>query len=165
MCISEVLDGFGGQWLEPETDNVGLDSSASLKAASWLRELISSGASPKAVINYAENEALQAFKSGDVALMRNWPYAWAELQKQSSHVKGKVGVTNMVSLKGHPSTATLGSWGLSILRSSTSKEEAYEVIINGDYDNILAALSNEGEFIASAYADGGSAVIIIENDI
>ena len=47
----EVLDGFGGQWLEPETDNVGLDSSASLKAASWLRELISSGASPKAVIN------------------------------------------------------------------------------------------------------------------
>jgi len=124
----EVLDGFGGQWLEPGTDNIGLDSSASLKAASWLRELISSGVSPEAVINYAENEALQAFKSGDVALMRNWPYAWGELQKPNSDVRGNVGVTTMVATPGHPSTSTLGSWGFSILKSSSNPEAAAEVI-------------------------------------
>ena len=124
----EVLDGFGGQWLEPETDNVGLDSSASLKAASWLRELILSGASPKAVINYAENEALQAFKSGDVALMRNWPYAWGELQKPNSDVRGNVGVTTMVASAGNRSTSTLGSWGFSILKGSSNPQAAAEAI-------------------------------------
>ncbi len=124
----EVLDGFGGQWLEPETDNVGLDSAASLKAASWLRELISSGVSPEAVINYAENEALQAFKSGDVALMRNWPYAWGELQNPNSDVRGNVGVTTMVASADNPSTSTLGSWGFSILKGSTNPEAAAEAI-------------------------------------
>ncbi|KZR81283.1 putative ABC transporter-binding protein precursor [Prochlorococcus marinus str. MIT 1342] len=124
----EVLDGFGGQWLEPETDNVGLDSSASLKAASWLRELILGGASPKAVINYAENEALQAFKSGDVALMRNWPYAWGELQKPNSDVRGNVGVTTMVASAGNRSTSTLGSWGFSILKGSSNPQAAAEAI-------------------------------------
>ena len=124
----EVLDGFGGQWLEPETDNVGLDSSASLKAASWLRELISSGVSPEAVINYAENETLQAFKSGDVALMRNWPYAWGELQKPNSDVRGNVGVTTMVATAANRSTSTLGSWGFSILKGSSNPQAAAEAI-------------------------------------
>jgi len=60
----------------------------------------------------------------------------------------------------YPNTLSVSHSG-----SLNPEEGAYEVMINGDYDNILAALSNQGEFIASAYADGGSAVIIIENDI
>ena len=124
----EVLDGFGGQWLTPGTDAVGLDSSASVKAAGWLRDLIISGVSPEAVVNYSEPETLQAFKSGDAALMRNWPYAWGEVQKDNSPIKGKVGVTTMVAAPGHTSTATLGSWGFSILKGSSNPEAAAEAI-------------------------------------
>jgi len=124
----ELIEGFGGFWMQPETGAIGLDQSAGLKASTWLRDLITSGVSPQAVTNYAESEALQSFKVGDAALMRNWPYAWAELQKSDSAVKGHVGVTTMVSEAGSPPTATLGSWGLAILQTSSHREATAEAI-------------------------------------
>jgi multiple sugar transport system substrate-binding protein len=79
------------------------------------------------VTNYAEPEALQSFKVGDAAFMRNWPYAWAELQKKDSAVKGNVGITTMVAKPGH-STATLGSWGLTVLKGSSHIDASIEAI-------------------------------------
>ncbi len=123
----EVLHAFGGEWLD-DNNHVKLSSNESIEAAKWLRKLIKVGASPKAVTNFAETEALQVFESGQAAFMRNWPYAWSELQKDSSQVKGKVGLTLMVSEQGRPSASTLGSWGLSILQNSHNKKAAYQVI-------------------------------------
>ena len=51
--------------------------------------------------------------------MRNWPYAWAELQKDDSPVKGKVGITTMVAESNQRPAATIGSWGLSLLKVQT----------------------------------------------
>ncbi len=123
----EVINGFGGEWISKE-GSVGLSNKHSIQAARWLRELISSGASPIAVTNYSETESLQAFASGQALFMRNWPYAWAELQKNKSPVKGKVGVTTMVSNNPNQSTSTLGSWGFSIPTSSRKFNEAKKVI-------------------------------------
>jgi len=123
----EVINGFGGEWLSSSM-KVNLTSKESLEATRWLKELITSGASPRAVMNFSETEALQAFKSGDAALMRNWPYAWEELQKKESYVKGKVGVTTMISKENHEPSATLGSWGFSILKSSTKKDAVFKAI-------------------------------------
>ena len=71
---------------------------------------------------------LQVFKAGDAALMRNWPYAWAELQAPGSAVQGRVGVTTMVAEPGLIPAATLGSWGLSILRGTQHPEATAEAI-------------------------------------
>lgn len=124
----EMIDGFGGFWMQPNTGSIGLDQPAGVNAASWLRQLITTGVSPQAVTNYAEPEALQSFKVGDAALMRNWPYAWAELQKPDSAVKGKVAVTTLVAKEGETPTATLGSWGLAILETSSHREAAAKAI-------------------------------------
>ena len=124
----EVLEGFGGEWLNPSTGAPTLDSDAAITAANWLHSLIDSGISPKAVTNFAEPESLQAFKAGDAAFMRNWPYAYAELQKPDSAVRGRVAVTTMVSRNGEQPTATLGSWGLSLLSDSSHKSSAVEAI-------------------------------------
>ena len=78
--------------------------------------------------NFAEPESLQAFKAGDAAFMRNWPYAYAELQKSDSAVRGHVAVTTMVAENGEQPTATLGSWGLSVLSDSSHKTSAVEAI-------------------------------------
>ena len=123
----ETLHGFGGEWLSTSQE-VQLDNVEAINAAKWLNKLITSGASPKSVTNFSENEALQAFESGESALMRNWPYAWAELQKESSLVKDKVDVTTMVSIKDHQPISTLGSWGFSIIKTTKHKEAAYKVI-------------------------------------
>ena len=123
----EMIDGFGGEWLQTSTNQIGLNSTPGVEAAAWLQDLIDQGVSPEAVTNYAESEALQSFKVGDSAFMRNWPYAWAELQKSDSAVKGNVGITTMVAEPGH-STATLGSWGLAVLQGSSHVEASIEAI-------------------------------------
>ena len=124
----EVINGFGGTWLDPATGRPDLTSPAAKAAASWLESLIKTGISPKAVTNYAESESLQSFKAGDAAFMRNWPYAYAELQKDDSSVRGNVAVTTMVSEPGLTPRATLGSWGLSLMKGSAHKESAVEAI-------------------------------------
>ena len=123
----EMIDGFGGDWLQPKNNQIGLNSTPGIMAAAWLQGLIDQGVSPEAVNNYAEPEALQSFKVGDAAFMRNWPYAWAELQKSDSAVRGNVGITTMVAMPGH-STATLGSWGLTVLKGSSHVEASIEAI-------------------------------------
>ena len=92
-------------------------------AAKWVGTI-----SPEGVIGYKEEAARGIWDQGNAVFMRNWPYAWSELQKENSAVKGKVGVTTMVSLKNENPISTLGSWGFSILESSKHKEEAYKAI-------------------------------------
>jgi len=60
--------------------------------------------------------------------MRNWPYAWKELQKPGSAVAGKVAITTMVAEPGQSPAATQGSWGLSVLRGSAHPAEAVAVL-------------------------------------
>ena len=124
----EFLSAFGGTWLNPVTGQPELDSKAARATVHWMQQLIHEGTSPLAVSNYAEPETLQAFKAGDAALMRNWPYAWAELQSDSSAVKGRVGVTTMVAEPGASPAATLGSWGFSLLRGSQHQQATAEAI-------------------------------------
>lgn len=123
----EMIEGFGGYWLNTSDNSIGLDRAPGVEAASWLRSLITNGVSPQAVTNFAEQEALQSFRAGDSAFMRNWPYAWADLQKTDSSVKGNVGVTTMVANPGF-STATLGSWGLTVMKGSKHIESTVKAI-------------------------------------
>ena len=122
----EVLRGFGGRWLRDGSPD--LNSNAAIAASQWLRHLVDVGITPPAVANMAEPEALQSFESGDAAFMRNWPYAWAELNRDGSLLAGKVGITTMVSEPEEPHVATQGSWGLSVLSSSKHKQAAVEAL-------------------------------------
>ena len=135
----EMIEGFGGYWLNTSDNSIGLDRAPGVEAASWLRSLITDGVSPQAVTNFAEQEALQSFRAGDSAFMRNWPYAWADLQKTDSSVKGNVGVTTMVANPGF-STATLGSWGLTVMKGSKhidSTVKAIEFLTNVESQKFL----------------------------
>ena len=122
----EVLRGFGGRWLRDGSPD--LNSNAAIAASQWLRHLVDVGITPPAVANMAEPEALQTFETGDAAFMRNWPYAWAELNKNDSLLAGKVGITTMVSEPQEPHVATQGSWGLAVLSSSQHKQAAVEAL-------------------------------------
>ena len=44
-------------------------------------------------------------------------------------------------------------------------EGAYEVIIDGSHDHVVAALSHNGQFLGSGYEDNNTCVIILEEDI
>lgn len=130
-CVMlEVLHAFGGRWWAstPAGGHTELDEGDSVRAAEWLSMLVKTGVSPEAVANFAENEALQMFAAGEAAFLRNWPYAWREIEKGGGPVVGKVGVTTVVGAAGQPGAGTLGTWGLSLLAGSPHPQEAVEVI-------------------------------------
>jgi len=124
----EMIDGFGGDWFDVNNQSLGLNKIPGIEATQWLTELIETGISPRAVTTFAEPEALRSFMSGESAFMRNWPYAWAELQKQDSPVRGKIGISPMVSQPGVEPASTLGSWGFTLLRGSNHKDAVIKAI-------------------------------------
>jgi len=132
-CVMlETIHAFGGRWWKPGEGRAGghteLDGAGAVRAAAWLDALVRTGVSPAAVANFAENEALQLFAAGDAAFLRNWPYAWREIEKGGGPVVGKVGVSPVVSAPGERSGGTLGTWGLSLLSGSAHPQQAAEVI-------------------------------------
>ena len=128
-CVMvEVLQAFGARWWNGATARTELDSSEAIAAARWLAGLLRDGVSPPAVASYAENDTLQSFAAGEAAFLRNWPYAWREIEKGEGPVKGRVGVTAMVGAPGQQGGGTLGTWGLSLVKGSPHPEAAVEAI-------------------------------------
>ena len=156
----EVIHAFGGRWWQEGPGRAGghteLGSPEAIRAADWLLSLIHNGVSPAAVADFAENEALQLFAAGDAAFLRNWPYAWREIEKGGGPVVGKVGVSTVVSAPGERSGGTLGTWGLSLLKGSAHPREAAEVIrwfTGPDTQKALVLDQGYAPTWASLYAD------------
>ncbi|KEF42805.1 MAG: sugar ABC transporter substrate-binding protein [Cyanobium sp. CACIAM 14] len=128
-CVMvEVLQAFGARWWDGASGATALDSPEAVAAASWLDGLLRHGVSPASVAGFTENDALQMFAAGEAAFLRNWPYAWREIEKADGPIRGKVGVTTVVAAPGRQAGGTLGTWGLSLIRGSPHPEEAVTAI-------------------------------------
>lgn len=124
----EVLQGYGGFWVNPETFEVGLDRPESLKAIAFLRDTIQAGVSPPGVTTYQEEETRRIFQSGQAVFLRSWPYVWPLANQKSSPIDGKIGIKPMVHAPGENSAACLGGWGLGIAKSTKHPKEAWKAI-------------------------------------
>ncbi|MEH2249376.1 ABC transporter substrate-binding protein [Nostoc sp.] len=124
----EVLNGFGGFWVNPETFEVGLDRPETLQAVEFLRSTVSQGVSPPGVTTYQEEDTRRLFQSGQVAFLRSWPYAWPLAQAKNSPIRGKIAIKPMVHAPGKTGAACLGGWGIGIAKSSKHPEEAWKAI-------------------------------------
>ncbi|NJL87694.1 MAG: ABC transporter substrate-binding protein [Leptolyngbyaceae cyanobacterium SM1_1_3] len=124
----EAIAGYGGFWVNPETLEVGLDSPAGYQAVEFLRDLIAQNITPPGVTNYIEEDALRLFENGNAVFMRNWPYAWAQVNRAEATVQGKVGLKPMVHAPNENSAACLGGWGFAISATTPHPEEAWRVV-------------------------------------
>ncbi|MEO0351350.1 MAG: ABC transporter substrate-binding protein [Cyanobacteria bacterium P01_A01_bin.15] len=122
----EVVDGFGGTWIEPTTGQVGLDTPATVAAAELLQQLIQQGISPDEVITYTEQDSLQRFMEGQTVFLRGWPYFWAELQR--SDLAGKVAIAPPFSFSNGSGTGCRGGWGFGIPNNASHPDAAWEAI-------------------------------------
>jgi multiple sugar transport system substrate-binding protein len=114
----EYLGSAGGTVLNSNLTKATIDSPAGVQAATFMRSLITSGASPAAVTTFQEGQAMTAFANGQAAFLRNWDYAWSYSQTKASpsSVVGDVGVSPLPSFPGQPSpgTSNIGGWNLYI---------------------------------------------------
>lgn len=154
----EWLGGHGGGTVVDTDGQITINNAQAAQAlnlaASWIGKI-----APIGVLNYEEEEARGVFQNGQALFMRNWPYAWALLQKDDSPVKGKVGIAK---LPGNPSAATLGGWQLGVSRYSRHAEIAADLVmymtsaqvqkaraIGGSFNPTLPALYQDREVIAA----------------
>lgn len=124
----EVLEGNGGFWVNPQNKEVGLNRPEAIDALKFLRTTIDKGISPSGVSTYQEEEARLLFQSGNTVFMRNWPYAWALLNKEESPVRGKVGVKPVIHGPGKDSVSCLGGWGWGIASTTQHPVEARKAL-------------------------------------
>ncbi|MGZ3689101.1 MAG: ABC transporter substrate-binding protein [Bdellovibrionota bacterium] len=107
----EWFHAGGAQLLEPSTP----DALTALKLASgWIDQI-----SPRAVLNFMEEDAREVFQSGQAVFLRNWPYVWKLANAEGSPVRGKIGIAPVPGGAG-----TLGGWSLAVSRFSKAPREA-----------------------------------------
>jgi trehalose/maltose transport system substrate-binding protein len=158
----EWVSSFGGGTVVDSSGKVTIDNAAAAKAletaAGWVGTI-----SPKAVLNYGEEEARGVFQAGNAVFMRNWPYAWSLGQGADSPVKGRIGVT--VLPKGGADgrhAAALGGELLAVSKYSknaalaaelvmymTSREVQKERALKASYNPTIGALYKDTEILAA----------------
>ncbi len=115
----EWIASYGGGQILTPGGAIALNNPRAVAAltavAGWIGTFVGKG-----VLTYDEEDARGVFQSGNAVFMRNWPYAWALAQADSSPVKGRVGVAALPKggVEGRH-TATLGGWGLAVSRYSS----------------------------------------------
>ncbi|MDX2097635.1 MAG: ABC transporter substrate-binding protein [Leptolyngbyaceae cyanobacterium bins.59] len=124
----EVLEGFGGFWVNPDTLDVGLDRPEALQAIAFLKDTVKEGVSPPGVTTYQEEETRRLFQGGQAVFLRSWPYVWPLANQEGSPVKGKIAIQSMVHAPGQTGGSCLGGWGLGIAKSSRHPKEAWTAI-------------------------------------
>jgi trehalose/maltose transport system substrate-binding protein len=114
----EYLGSAGGTALNSNLTKATIDSPAGQKALTFMRSLITSGASPSAVTTMQEPQAMSAFANGQSAFLRNWDYGYnyANTASSPSKIVGKVGVAPLPAFAGEtaPGTSNIGGWNLYI---------------------------------------------------
>lgn len=122
--LMEYLTDAGGKVVNSSYTKAEINSPAAVKAVSFMRSLITSGVTPRAVTTMQEPQAMAVFDAGNAAFLRNWDYAWSNSQTPSdSKVVGKVGVAPLptFSASSYPGYSNIGGWNLYINPHSKNK--------------------------------------------
>jgi trehalose/maltose transport system substrate-binding protein len=84
--------------------------------------------SPRGVTTYQEEDARNTFQTGNVAFMRNWPYAYALGLANDSPVKGKFDVAPLPAGTGQQPVGCIGGWALAVSKYSKSPDASIEFV-------------------------------------
>lgn len=151
----EFLWQAGGDILDKK-GQVIVNDKAGVEALQFLADLRNKyRVVPPGVVTYAPEDLRRMFESGQLAMMRNWPYVWAVSEAKDSPIRGKVA---MVPNPGHVlSTATtFGAWGVGIPVNSQKKELALrfvEYLTSYESQKLLFLQGGEMPTLKAVYQD------------
>jgi trehalose/maltose transport system substrate-binding protein len=113
----------GGQFIDGGKVTINNPKAAAILnlQRSWVGNIV-----PQAVTTYQEEDARNAFDSGNAAFMRNWPYAYSA--SKGTPVDGKFGVATLPHTGKSPSVGTVGGWQLGVSKYSKHVGAAIEFV-------------------------------------
>jgi multiple sugar transport system substrate-binding protein len=142
---SEAINGAGGSIVDEDGKTPTVDSPEAAEGLQVLVDGFKNGDIPKSAITYTEEEGREAFQSGKLLFLRNWPYVYGlAAGEASSKVKGKFDVAPLPGVDG-VGASTLGGHNTAISAYSDHKATAI------DFVNFLAS-----EEIQKEYMEKGS---------
>jgi multiple sugar transport system substrate-binding protein len=118
----EAIWGHGG--VSMHGGRLALDTEPARLGLEFLRGTVATGLSPKNVLSAAEEESRRAFQDGRAVFMRNWPYAWSELERSDSPVRGRVAVSPLPTAGGEIGSGALGGWQLAVNERTPPRRRA-----------------------------------------
>jgi multiple sugar transport system substrate-binding protein len=121
--FATAVQSAGGSILSPNGTKVTVNSPQALKALQFLVSGLLDGWIPKAALNYEEESSREAFESGHLLFLTNWPYVYSDLESPGpgNQVYGKFNVTALPGPSGS-SSGSLGGADLAI--SSFSRHQS-----------------------------------------
>jgi multiple sugar transport system substrate-binding protein len=131
--FAEAVDSSGGSIIGAD-GKPSVDTPEAATGLNFLAGSFKDGTIPKGAITWKEEESRQAFQSGKLLFLRNWPYVYGLAGKTdgSSKIVGKFDVAPLPGLNG-PGVSSLG--GLNFAISKYGKNKATAV----DFINFLAS--------------------------
>jgi trehalose/maltose transport system substrate-binding protein len=116
-----VASAGGGHFVD--SGKVTIDNPKAVAMLNMVRGWVGTIA-PRGVTSYQEEDARNAFDSGNAAFMRNWPYAYSA--SKGTPVDGKFDVTVLPHGPGGTSVGTVGGWQVAVSKFSKHKGAAIE---------------------------------------
>ncbi|MFZ7088440.1 ABC transporter substrate-binding protein [Curtobacterium sp. RRHDQ10] len=153
---SEAINGAGGSVLAKNGTTPTLTTA---DAATGLQNLVTAfkdGNIPAAAITYQEEQGRQAFESGQLLFLRNWPYVYNLAKTDgSSTVKDTFGVAPIPGEDG-VGASTLGGHNAAISVYSKHKATAHdflEFLESNETQKFFATQGSLAPVVASVYSD------------
>jgi multiple sugar transport system substrate-binding protein len=166
----EYLADAGGAPTNSAYTTATLNSAAATKAVTFMRSLVTSGASPAAVSTFQEPQAMNTFGGGNAAFLRNWDYAYSAATTPSSGGKltaSQVGVAPLPTFQGeaYPGYSNIGGWNMYI--NPHSKNVGADVTFIQWLSGTTAQdiLSQRYGFISTVTSVRDSAAVIASNPV
>jgi multiple sugar transport system substrate-binding protein len=124
----EFIWAYGGDVIED--GKVVINSPESINGLQKLVDIVNNDISSPDVLSFIEDDSRLAFQDGNALFMRNWPYAYKQLNSDGSSVIGNVGICELPkrSESGKRCTGTLGGWNYMINRNSKYPDESWRLI-------------------------------------
>jgi multiple sugar transport system substrate-binding protein len=131
MCnFLEALWGENGT-LVTSNGTSSVDSEEAVAALEHLVAAVKDGIAPPWVIDWIELDGEEAFRKGEIAVLRAWPKAWRTMQtnEASTVIAGKVGVGLPLHAEGQRGYSALGGWQFAIAQSTPFPNESWELVL------------------------------------
>jgi multiple sugar transport system substrate-binding protein len=150
----ELLYSAGGSVLSEDGSEATADTQEVRDVLTFMADGIDSGAAPKAVTTYMEEESRRAFEAGNATFMRNWPYAYA-LGKESK-IADDFDITTFPGYAGGEGAGVLGGYDLAISAFSENPEGSLAFIehaTGAEQQKIMATEASLPPTLTEVYDD------------
>src|SRR4051812_10737279 len=126
--FTELLFAAGGDVLAPDGRSGVLDSAAGRRALTLMRTGLRTGATPRAVTKYREEDTRVRFDRGRATFMRNWPYAFFLIHSGRTGIAREFEVAALPPFKGEKPAGTLAGFNLVSVAGSENPDGVLALI-------------------------------------